>query len=242
MCQEQDGKVYPLAEAVVGINYPPLHPWCRSTTIPYFEDLGGERIAKDADGTRYYVPGDMTYEEWKKRAEAGERVSIPQVEAVIERSPFLAVVPDGYEQEFVSKLYSFLTNIDKEKVLHDLTLRKRLIEDSSLALPLAEKAYAEDRKFTHYFYSKTNKSGAAKGVAFASHLGYTIDNWEILRDEILKNAKFFPIVSSDEREYGIFYEQEIVLYGITRRPMKVLVVWEQKIGDVGPRLVTAFPN
>jgi len=66
MCLEQDGKDYPLAEAVVGIKYPPLHPWCRSTTIPYFEDLGGERIAKDADGTRYYVPGDMTYEEWKE--------------------------------------------------------------------------------------------------------------------------------------------------------------------------------
>jgi len=70
MCQELDGQVFPTKDAIPGVNYPPMHPWCRSTTIPYFEDLGGERIARGADGKTYYVPGDMTYAQWKAGLEA----------------------------------------------------------------------------------------------------------------------------------------------------------------------------
>jgi SPP1 gp7 family putative phage head morphogenesis protein len=38
LCRNQDGKVYKLKSAVVGKNYPPLHPNCRSTVIPVLED------------------------------------------------------------------------------------------------------------------------------------------------------------------------------------------------------------
>lgn len=68
ICQEMDGKVFRLSEAEVGVTYPPFHPNCRTTTVPYFDDEEdvGERIARDADGQTYYVPGDMTYEQWKR--------------------------------------------------------------------------------------------------------------------------------------------------------------------------------
>lgn len=36
-CTELDGQIYDVKLAEVGINYPPMHPNCRSTTIPYFE-------------------------------------------------------------------------------------------------------------------------------------------------------------------------------------------------------------
>ena len=38
LCKDQDGKVYKLKSAVVGKNYPPLHPNCRSTVIPVLKD------------------------------------------------------------------------------------------------------------------------------------------------------------------------------------------------------------
>ena len=38
LCKNQNGKVYKLSDAVVGVNYPPLHPHCRSTVIPILED------------------------------------------------------------------------------------------------------------------------------------------------------------------------------------------------------------
>lgn len=38
LCKNQNGKVYKLSGATVGVNYPPLHPNCRSTVIPVLED------------------------------------------------------------------------------------------------------------------------------------------------------------------------------------------------------------
>jgi len=39
-CRQMDGQVIALAEAQAGVNYPPLHAYCRSTTIPYYEGTG----------------------------------------------------------------------------------------------------------------------------------------------------------------------------------------------------------
>ena len=38
LCKKQNGKIYRLSDAVVGVNFPPLHPHCRSTVIPILED------------------------------------------------------------------------------------------------------------------------------------------------------------------------------------------------------------
>lgn len=56
LCKDKDNKDYKLDEAVVGFNYPPLHPHCRSTTIPFFEDL------EEFDNTK-----SLSYEEWYKK-------------------------------------------------------------------------------------------------------------------------------------------------------------------------------
>ena len=37
LCKNQNGKVYKLSEATVGVNYPPVHCNCRSTVIPVLE-------------------------------------------------------------------------------------------------------------------------------------------------------------------------------------------------------------
>ena len=68
-CGGLDGKHYPVGEENTGVNYPPLHPYCRCTTVPYFpedEEETGTRIARDAEGRNYHVPADMTYEEWRE--------------------------------------------------------------------------------------------------------------------------------------------------------------------------------
>lgn len=67
ICQEKDGKHYPVDEIQVGINYPPFHPNCRTTTIKYREDYGDRtRIAKDKDGRNVKVPLGMKYEDWRR--------------------------------------------------------------------------------------------------------------------------------------------------------------------------------
>ena len=73
ICQEMDGTIVPLNEKEVGINYPPFHPNCRTTTIPYFEPdeidekYGsiGIRLAKDKNDNYYEVSANITYKEWQ---------------------------------------------------------------------------------------------------------------------------------------------------------------------------------
>jgi len=68
ICQSLDGKVFPMSEYAIGVTAPPFHVWCRTTTVPFFDDefeLGSERTARDEDGKTYYVPSDMKYEDWK---------------------------------------------------------------------------------------------------------------------------------------------------------------------------------
>lgn len=65
VCKEMDGKVFDLKDKAIGLNAPPFHPNCRTTTMAYFDDATDEeRIAKDSKGKKYYVDGDMNYRQW----------------------------------------------------------------------------------------------------------------------------------------------------------------------------------
>lgn len=67
ICQGKDGLHYKVDEIAIGINYPPFHPNCRTTTIKYNPDTEGRtRLAKDKDGKNVKVPLGMNYEGWKK--------------------------------------------------------------------------------------------------------------------------------------------------------------------------------
>lgn len=69
-CAKLDGKHYPIEEMVVGVNAPPMHPFCRCTTCPYFNDefMIGKRASRDEEGnTVYEVPANMTYQDWKEK-------------------------------------------------------------------------------------------------------------------------------------------------------------------------------
>lgn len=89
-CRDMDGEVIPLSDAKSGVNYPPLHAYCRSTTIPVFEDdiepEPGERAARGKDGKTYSVPGNITYKEWVKE-HAKDKEKPPKVTEAPEVTP-----------------------------------------------------------------------------------------------------------------------------------------------------------
>jgi SPP1 gp7 family putative phage head morphogenesis protein len=72
ICAFLDGMVFNIKDAKRGVNYPPMHPRCRSTTIPQLSERierelvtsGMMRIARAKDKKTYYVPYNMTYKEW----------------------------------------------------------------------------------------------------------------------------------------------------------------------------------
>lgn len=65
ICRSLDGTTHKVSQAQVGVNFPPMHPNCRSTTVPKFEDQDVEdRVARDEDGKTIRVPRKMTQEEY----------------------------------------------------------------------------------------------------------------------------------------------------------------------------------
>lgn len=68
ICQDLDLEDFLMSDYEIGITAPPFHPYCRSVTIPYFENnfgLIGQRAARDDEtGKTYYVPANMKYEDW----------------------------------------------------------------------------------------------------------------------------------------------------------------------------------
>lgn len=107
ICQSMDNKIIDLSDKEIGTNWPPLHANCRSTTVAYFDDEEdpGERIARDSDGHVYYVPGDMTYEQWKQKyvPEQPDKEAKPT-----------AVTLKAYEDEIRSKAVEYSAVFDQQ--------------------------------------------------------------------------------------------------------------------------------
>ena len=104
ICQEHDNKVYDRDKAVPGVNYPPLHPWCRSTTIAHDDDIDYSKLERRArnpeTGKTELVPADMTYKEWYSKYVAEPR------ERELSGRPFGANLDYVRSDEFVDKLKS----------------------------------------------------------------------------------------------------------------------------------------
>ena len=73
-CRSLDYEVFDLKDAEVGVNVPPIHPYCRSTTIPYFEpddldiSIGEGRAARNEEGKTVTVSNKLNYKQWAEIA------------------------------------------------------------------------------------------------------------------------------------------------------------------------------
>ncbi|MCD8376751.1 MAG: minor capsid protein [Oscillospiraceae bacterium] len=76
ICRSLDGRRFDLAQAQAGTNLPPMHPNCRSTTIPADAAQLLSKIKRAArnpvTGKTVQVPGDMTYREWYEQYVSGD--------------------------------------------------------------------------------------------------------------------------------------------------------------------------
>ena len=68
ICREMDGKEFAYKDMEVGVNYPPFHPFCRTTVLSELDDQNlGElkRRSRDPEtGKVKTFPGDITYRRW----------------------------------------------------------------------------------------------------------------------------------------------------------------------------------
>jgi SPP1 gp7 family putative phage head morphogenesis protein len=249
-CGALDKKIFKVSDIIVGVNYPPLHPNDRCVTTANVESAG-KRIARDpTTGRNYYVDHNLSYTDWKKQINEkygsntlekaqkmyfnrkSDKENLEKYQAVLGKDAPKALA------DFQNIKYS--SSEEWKKIQLDYRRRNRLVQNSRLALPNAEKAKIDEPKFTNYFFGGNNNDGLSKGIAFNSHLGYNISNWKDFEQEILRKLKVNPATPDRITEHGSYYNQSMILYGVKNNPMDIKFVWEVK-NDI-TRFVTAYPN
>lgn len=69
ICAAMNGKIFDMKDYETGVNAPPLHVNCRSTTAPYFDDE--YELELEADKELYELPAGTSYNDWKNAFVAG---------------------------------------------------------------------------------------------------------------------------------------------------------------------------
>ena len=146
ICQEHDNKVYDTDKAVPGVNYPPLHPWCRSTTIAHDDDIDYSKLERRArnpeTGKVEYVPADMSYKEWYDKYVAKDKgksynKDISEAKAKLYSEQLLSKVSKAEP-----KITSDMKRIAGKNKLDGLEFRKKTAE--SLARKIISDSQAEN--------------------------------------------------------------------------------------------------
>ena len=78
ICRAMDGTIIPIEDAKIGLNVPPLHPYCRSVISPHYEgNEPGDRVYRDVETGKTKSGKYRTYKEYleeelgdKEQAEA----------------------------------------------------------------------------------------------------------------------------------------------------------------------------
>lgn len=240
LCRELDGTIFPVSSAVVGKNCPPMHPWCRSTTVSVVDRALLSKLKRAAidpkTGKYIKVPRDMTYKQWYEKYVKGK----PEVELEEKKTKnrssdrtqyrkykeiFGKDIPETLD-EFQNLKYNETEKWSYTKL--DYKRRAELLQNPEKKLPNAENVILPEGKFTKYLFDGEHSNGLAKGRAISSRLGYSIENWQEFRDAIQKGAVKYPAVKKESDGHGQRYEQKMVLMGLKNNPANVVVGWIQR--------------
>ena len=100
--------------------------------------------------------------------------------------------------------------------------------------------YIPKEKFTDYLLSPTHSVGKHKAKVFKAALGYTIDNWEDLLDNILNNFDETKLVETERIKAGIKYNCIMNLIGPNGNTCPVKTTWILRPETDTYQLVTAI--
>lgn len=157
ICQEHDNQVYDRDKAVPGVNCPPMHPWCRSTTVGYDEDADYSKLKRRArnpeTGKTELVPADMTYKEWYSKYVDAEEV-VKESKNDIKTFDFYPLTEDNIgDKERILSVSKRLKMVSEEyeketgKNILELAANKKLTDRS--------KPYDDEKsKFIRFLYER----------------------------------------------------------------------------------------
>lgn len=226
ICQDMDGKHFPMEDYQAGITAPPFHVYCRSTTVPYFDDeftLGEERFARGKDGKTINIDGSVTYKKWRNwvdsdyKENAFEVLTNKEKQAIIQykSSESYKINEKLYNNiELSKKEKDFIYNLDKalEKMpsyegdlVRDLYFANKnalneFIRSYKVGSTIKSKAYMSTTKLDSY-----NDMANVRIYINNSKMGKDISSIGLDEEEVLypRDSKFFV---RSVRQLGILIE------------------------------------
>ncbi|MCD7723748.1 MAG: minor capsid protein [Clostridiales bacterium] len=217
ICQKLDGQHFPVKDYQAGVTAPPFHVFCRSTTVPYFEDdfvSSGERAAKDENGDTYYVPADMTYQKWKETfVDDGDKSALQSI-ANLGESGIINLTDD--EQYAINSYISSGSYVVNEKLRSGLKLtadETKFVADLETALDkmpkysgnLSRSVYFDDSEKLATYIEQHKVGSTVTYEAFTSTTKGSVYNEKANVQIYIKNAKS----GADISKYNVS-EQEIL--------------------------------
>ena len=215
LCRELDGKVFKRNSAQAGVNLPPMHPFCRSTTLPVLpseEDLDKE-LAELGDE----IGADVDFDEWERNLQQGEDGKWRYVAGsagTVKADKPMRFAGDGVDKSGESGIIKSDKNfmpLPKESVVN--ILRKKSIE---WIKALTKKEKAAIRKYT-------KNSIDPKGMELFRRLN------AMLRGDTPKDTsleRYADVISSALRKSVI--DSDIICY----RRSAVDVLKDYEVGDI----------
>ena len=173
ICQEHDNKVYDTDKAVPGVNYPPLHPWCRSTTIAHDDDIDYSKLERRArnpeTGKVEYVPADMSYKEWYSKYVDGDEIG------KINFSKLTSEEINNLDFDDLMKYYEWVEDQEKLKAKQkelQVEAERKLLEERESKVPKTRRdlvSRIEERLRTTNFvdvFGEENAQGLLRELRF----------------------------------------------------------------------------
>jgi hypothetical protein len=109
-----------------------------------------------------------------------------------------------------------------------------------MELPYRENAIVVEAKIILYLLNPAHEDGKSK-AAFFLHFGFSVTQWEIMRDALLTHAREHEVASVLETSRNKHYAIEGELNTPSGKKPQVRTVWALEIGSEIPRFITAYP-
>lgn len=97
-----------------------------------------------------------------------------------------------------------------------------------------------EAKIRLYLLNPEHKRGKDK-AAFFTRFGFSVSEWEVMRDALLDHAKTHEVASTLDTPEGVHYAIEGTLNTPDGRHPEVRTVWALDEDTTTPRFITAYP-
>lgn len=206
ICRSLDRKIFLVKERKVGENSPPMHPWCRSTTVAVIsEELlkNMTRRARDpVTGKVLTVPANMSYQEWYDKYVKGK----PEAELAEKQIKNRSADRKQWERykKILGKDYVPDSLDEFQKLKYTDTREYGILKAQAKGMSYYNKAVANEPDITETVKKVAKKSGM---------------NIEGLERRIKKKDSYLRKIRSHYDDSGNKYEvKDIVRYTYTDSP------------------------